>query len=116
MSKPDVCQSCRTHRSELTETPWWRPDGFTCKPCQAKIDAAAKAEALAKFAEAEFDDSDFEYQDECKCPHCATAFHLESEDHRDQKMTCDVCGGRFELTLNYEVTYTTAVIGERVTA
>ncbi|MEG1082304.1 MAG: hypothetical protein RSE44_27575, partial [Pseudomonas sp.] len=115
MSKPDVCQSCGTHRSELTDTPWWHPEGFTCKPCQAKVDAAAKAEALAKFAEAEYCDSDFEYQDECKCPHCATAIHLESEDHKDQKMTCDVCGGRFELTLNYEVTYSTAVIGERVT-
>jgi len=31
-------------------------------------------------------------------------------------MECDVCGGHFELTLHYEVTYSTAVIGERVTA
>ncbi|MNJ58927.1 hypothetical protein D3C77_545860 [compost metagenome] len=71
---------------------------------------------MAKFAEAEFDASDFEYQDECKCPHCATVMHLESEDHKDQEMTCEVCGGRFKLTLNYEVTYSTAMLGQRVTA
>lgn len=114
--KHDACHHCGTHRSKLTEIPWGHTEGFTCKPCQARIDAATKAEALAKFAEAEYGDSEFEYQDECKCPHCATAIHLESEDHKDQEMECDVCGGHFGLTLNYEVTYTTAVIGERVTA
>jgi hypothetical protein len=115
MSNPDVCQSCSTPRSELKETPWWHPEGFTCKPCQAKVDAAAKAEALAKFAEAEFDDSDFEYQDECKCPHCATVIHIESEDYGDRNMECDTCGGEFELTTEYNVTFTTRVIGERIT-
>lgn len=29
---------------------------------------------------------------------------------------CDICGGKFELTLSYEVSYTTAVIGDRVMA
>jgi len=31
-------------------------------------------------------------------------------------MECDTCGGRFELTTEYSVTFTTAVIGERVIA
>ncbi|MNC73084.1 hypothetical protein D3C75_1242260 [compost metagenome] len=71
---------------------------------------------MAKFAEAEYDDSDFEMQDECKCPHCASVLHIETEDYGDKTMTCDVCDGNFELTLNYEVTFSTKVIGERVTA
>lgn len=114
--KQDVCVSCHAHRTTLTEIPWGHRDGFICNPCQDREAAAAKAEALAKFAESEFDDSDFEYQDQCKCPHCATVIHIESEDHRDQKMDCDTCGGEFQLTLSYEVSYTTTVIGERITA
>ena len=112
----NVCSCCGTHRSQLTDIPWGTRDGFTCKPCQERIDAAAKAEALAKFAEAEYDDSDFEYQDECKCPHCASVIHIETEDYGDKAMDCDVCGGNFELTLNYEITFSTKVIGERVKA
>lgn len=93
-----------------------RRDGFICKPCQDREDAAAKAEALAKFSAAEYDDSDFEGQDECKCPHCATVIHIESEDYSDKNMDCDTCCGAFRLQLEYSVTFTTTVIGERITA
>lgn len=116
MSKSDVCQSCGITRSQLSETPWWHPNGFTCKPCQQKVDAAAKSEALAKFAEAELDDSDFEYQDECKCPHCATVIHIETEEYGDKDMECETCGGEFLLQVEYAVTFTTTVIGQRITA
>lgn len=90
-------------------------DGVTCKPCQKRLDAAAKAEALAKFAKAEYD-SNVDSRDECKCPHCAAVIHIETEDYDAKKMSCDVCTGPFELTLNYEVAFSTKVIGERVTA
>ncbi|WP_415770087.1 hypothetical protein [Pseudomonas sp. LB3P38] len=42
--------------------------------------------------------------------------HLESEDYGDKSMDCDTCGGQFELTTEYSVTFTTKVIGERITA
>ena len=54
--------------------------------------------------------------DECKCPHCATIIHIEGEDYRDQNMECDTCGGMFGLRIEYEPSFTTTVIGERVTA
>ncbi|MEE5060487.1 hypothetical protein V2J93_16990 [Pseudomonas alliivorans] len=114
--KHDVCVSCNAHRTTLTDIPWGRRDGFICKPCKDREDAAAKAEALAKFAAAEYDDSDFEYQDQCKCPHCATVIHIESEDCSDKNMDCDTCGGAFSLQLEYSVSFTTTVIGERITA
>ena len=114
--KHNVCRLCSTHRSKLTETPWGHPDGFTCKPCQDSVDAIAKAEALARFAESEYDQHDFCSMDECKCPHCATGIHLEAEDYRDQNMKCDTCGGLFGLRIEYEPSFTTTVIGERVTA
>jgi hypothetical protein len=31
-------------------------------------------------------------------------------------MECDTCGGSFELVTEYSVSFTTTVIGERITA
>ena len=114
--KHNVCRLCSTHRSKLTETPWGHPEGFTCKPCRDSVDAIETAEALAKFAENEYDEHDFCGLDECKCPHCATVIHIEAEDYRDQNMECDTCGGLFGLQIEFEPNFTTTVIGERVTA
>lgn len=114
--KHNVCRLCSTHRSKLTEAPWGHPEGFTCKPCQDAEDAVAKAAALAKVAETDYDEWDYCSQDECKCPHCATVIHIESEHYGDQSMTCDTCGGTFELVVEYAVQFTTTVIGERLTA
>ena len=91
-------------------------DGWHGKPCQDASDAVAKAEALAKVAESDYDEWDYRAQDECKCPHCATVIHIESEDYGDKNLDCDTCGGEFELTTEYSVTFTTKVIGERVIA
>lgn len=120
--KHDVFRLCSIHRSKLTETPWSHPDGWTCKSCQDAEDAQAKAAALAlalalaKVAEGEYNEWDYRCQDECKCPHCATVIHIESEDYGDKKMECDTCGGSFELVTEYSVSFTTTVIGERITA
>jgi len=67
-------------------------------------------------ADSDYDECDYRAQDECKCPHCATVIHIESEDYGDKNMDCDTCGGQFELTTEYSVTFTTKVIGERITA
>lgn len=112
----DACRLCSTHRSKITETPWGHPDGWTCKPCQDAEDAKAKAAALAKVAESDYYEWDYRSQDECKCPHCATVIHIEPEDYGDKSMTCDTCGGAFELVIEYAVQFTTTVIGERLTA
>ena len=114
--KHNVCRLCSTHRSKLTEIPWGHPEGFTCKHCQDSVDAIVKAEALAKVAETDYDEWDYRCQDECKCPHCATVIHIETEDYGDKNMTCDTCDGEFELVTEYAVQFTTTVIGERITA
>lgn len=74
-----------------------------------------KAEALAKVAESDYDEWDYRCQDECKCPHCATVIHIETEDYGDKDMTCDTCAGEFELVTEHTVQFTTTVIGERIT-
>ena len=114
--KHNVCRLCSTHRSKLTEAPWGHPEGFTCKPCQDAVDAVAKAAALAKVAESDYDEWDYRNLDECKCPHCATVIHIETEDYGDKNMECDTCDGLFELQIEFEPNFTTTVIGERVTA
>jgi hypothetical protein len=114
--KHNVCVTCGDHRSTLADTPWGHPDGFRCKPCQDRIDTAAKAEALAKVAENEYDEWDYRAQDQCKCPHCATVIHLETEEYGDKEMECDTCGGDFSLTIGSSVSFTTEVIGERITS
>ncbi|WP_238344636.1 hypothetical protein [Pseudomonas sp. SWRI81] len=75
-----------------------------------------KAEPLAKVAERDYDEWDYRAQDECKCPHCATVIHIESEDYGDKNMVCDTCGREFELVIVYTVQFTATVIGERITA
>ena len=80
---------------------WGRPDGFICKPCQDREDAVAKVAALAKVAEADYDESDYRAQDECKCPHCATVIHIESQDYGNRDMSSATCGGRFKVQLEY---------------
>ena len=114
--KHNVCVTCGAHRSTLTEAPWGHPEGFRCKPCQDCIDATAKADALAKVAETEYDEWDYRSQDQCKCPHCSTVINLETEDYSDKDMSCDTCGGDFSLTIEYSVSFTTEVIGDRITA
>ncbi|MFV3292363.1 MULTISPECIES: hypothetical protein [Pseudomonas] len=114
--KHNVCEGCGTHRSKLTETPYGVRNGFLCVPCNDLQRAAEKASALAKVAESPYDEWDYRAQDQCKCPHCASVIHIESDDHQDKNMSCDVCEGEFELSLEYSVSYTTKVIGERITA
>jgi predicted Zn finger-like uncharacterized protein len=114
--KHNVCRLCSIHRSKITEIPWGHPYGWTCKPCQDAEDAQAKATALAKVAESDYDEWDYRSQDECKCPHCATVIHIESEDYGDKNMKCDACNGMFELVTEHSVSFTTKVIGERITA
>ena len=114
--KHNVCRLCSIHRSKLKETPRGHPEGFTCKPCQDAEDAVAKAAALAKVAQTDYDEWDYRNLDECKCPHCATVINIETEDYGDKNMECDTCNGLFELATEYSVSFTTKVIGERITA
>lgn len=106
----------RPHRNGLPYVELTAPEkGFICKPCRDPEDATARAAALAKVAEAEYDEWDYRAQDECKCPHCATVIHIESKDYGDKNMDCDTYGGLFSLQLEHSVTFTTTVIGERIT-
>ena len=111
----DVCDTCKCSRQELTETPWGTRTGWQCKPCAKKEADIAKQEALQKVAEREYEPYDYLNQDNVICPHCATEFENMMDDGEPEaNQECEVCGGEFSLEVEYNVTFYTKVIGERL--
>lgn len=109
----NVCVDCQTHRSEIVGSAWGTREGFRCSPCQTALDQKLKREALEKVASNDYDEWDYKHNDEIVCPHCGTSY--EPDEPRDGKETCDICGGEYELEIEYSVTYSTTVVGERIT-
>jgi hypothetical protein len=111
----NVCRSCRTPRAEIKDIPWGGKRGWNCQPCQRKLEAATKYEALAKMEDKPYCEWDYHGTDEVICPHCDTNQNHEMCDGEpSEKSSCETCGGDFSVTLNYSVTFDTNLIGERV--
>lgn len=103
----DKCVTCNCTRAELTEAPWHAAGGWRCKPCQEKLDATRKAEALAAAAASGHSEADCSYQDEIICPHCASVVSNDDLYESQDGLVCDVCGGEFDLEIEYTPSYTT---------
>jgi hypothetical protein len=108
----DRCVTCNCTRADLTETPWGACDGgWRCKPCQSRLDAASKAEALAAAQAKGHGEDDCVYTDKIICPYCATA---QSSDDRHQNadgLECSTCDGVFDLEVDWTPSYTTKKAG-----
>lgn len=74
--KHDVCRTCKTPRSQLTESPWGGKHGWQCKPCAEIEHEAEKVEALAAMPE-EHDEIDYRLKVEARE---AWERHIESPD------------------------------------
>lgn len=111
------CVQCNTHREDLTETPWGHKDGFICKPCSDKNDARIREEAFKKVNSEDYDESDCICNDTVICPHCGSDNGTEQIYYEAmvQLQECCVCKGKYKLTINFTVNYSTEVIGERLT-
>lgn len=111
------CVQCNTHREDLTETPWGHKDGFICKPCSDKNDAKVREEAFKKVNSEDYDELDYIYNDTVVCPHCGSDNGTEQFDldEIESEQECYVCKGKYKLTLNFTVDYSTEVIRERLT-
>lgn len=112
--KHDVCITCRTPRKELTEIPWGHRKGFQCKPCADAEHKAERNAALARVANKEYDALDYLDNDRVVCPHCEHAYDPDGEVPEGEE-TCELCGGVFRVEPEYSVTFSTEVVGERVT-
>lgn len=106
----DRCLTCNTHRSELKEAPWGKPEGFQCKPCETKKHYERKRLALKEARKRGHSENDCRYTDEIICPVCG------SENSRDDmneagehEVTCGVCDTEFAVEIEYEVRYTSSL-------
>lgn len=111
--KHNVCRTCGTPRSKLTEPPWGGKHGWQCKPCADAEKASLKEARLQAMADQEYDEWDFRYQDKVKCPHCGSAYQPDT-DIEDGEQTCEICDGQYQLEVEYTPTYTTKLVGERL--
>lgn len=118
----DKCISCKRPRSEFKEAVWGcHNNTWRCNNCQEAIDAIAKQQALERVAQkveesGEYDKWEYCNQDNIKCPHCATEIEPCTADGVPEgKETCDICGGKYEIEPDYSITYSTTVVGERLT-
>lgn len=114
----DRCVSCGTHREDLTDIPWGHKDGFKCKVCADKEIAIQRSEAFEKVNAKDYDEWDYKYNTSVICPHCGSDMGTDCIDHDEQTQEheCELCGGSFKLELDFEIKYSTKVIGERLTA
>ncbi|MGQ8875908.1 hypothetical protein ACUTR7_00240 [Delftia sp. NA_296.1] len=103
----DRCVTCNCTRADLTEAPWGVQGGWRCKPCQDRLDAARKAEALAAAEAKGHSEDDCVYTSDIICPYCATKQNSDDRHESAHGLECDTCGGKFDLEVEWSPSYTT---------
>lgn len=112
----DRCVQCNTHRLDLKEVPWGHKDGFICKLCADKNNMEIRRKAFEKLNSEDYNESNYLYNETVICPHCGSDNGTEDIDFGEmqQEKVCSICTGKYRLTLNFTVDYSTKVIGERL--
>lgn len=120
----DTCGRCGIPRDKATMIPlpaigglprfavYGHPDGWRCAPC---YEAEKTAEAIAKLTAAE-DGVDHEGTSDIVCPHCGNSYCPDCGPAEEKEIECSTCGGKYDVTFEVAVTYTTTIRGDRVTA
>jgi len=110
------CVQCNTHREDLTEIPWGHKAGFICKPCADENDARDREEAFKKVNSEDYDELNYLNNNSAICPHCGSDNGTGDVDYdeTESEQECYVCTGKYKLTLDFTVDYSTKVIGERL--
>lgn len=109
--KHDVCRTCKTPRSQITDTPWGGKHGWQCKPCADMEHEAEKSQALAAMPD-EYNELDYWHEDTPRCPYCNFELHVESEDiggmlDHTQEQECPRCDSNFVIEAECSISYTT---------
>ena len=117
----DKCVTCQQPRSAQTQHVWGCSNNtWRCAACQTRLVSERKQTALKRVAKAversgEYDKWEYQSQDNIKCPHCATEHEPCTADGVPEgEETCDTCGGAYNVEPEYSISYTTTVIGERL--
>ena len=111
----DVCRTCGRCRAEFKGNVWGGMNGWQCNDCNDAERKALRAERLAKVAEKDYDEWDYMHTDEVVCPHCGSSYEPDSGEEQSGPEVCEVCEGKYSVETEYEVTYSTSVIGDRIT-
>ncbi|MCP4984914.1 MAG: hypothetical protein GY928_02260 [Colwellia sp.] len=112
--KHNVCSSCSRSRSEAPQPHWGGKTGWTCKTCKESMIADARSLAFEEFNSKEYDEYDFSYNNEIKCPHCGTEIS-NNEIYESQDSECGLCEGELSIEVYHQLTYSTSVKGKRIT-
>lgn len=114
----NVCVSCGVKSKDLPKgvTRLGAIPGFRCSTCQDKIDYKRKIEVLEKFESEEHDDWDFMYNDKMLCPHCGSEQDVTDTYESTDEIECSVCGGYYDVEIEYTPSYSTKINGDRVTS
>ena len=111
----DRCSRCNTNRKDIVGAAWGGvKNGWTCNTCKQKEFAERRAEAFEKFKEAEYGEYDFYNADDIKCPHCGSKIHDDSITDTEE-LECGVCEGKVRVEVEISRSYTTSIVGKRVT-
>ena len=114
--KHDVCRSCECTRDSLSEAPWGGIEGWICSPCEKTRREKDKADALAAMPSNEdFNEYDYRFLDEIKCPYCDYQFSdsWEHNDDDNEPHECERCDNTFTVTANHSVEYDCSRINEK---
>lgn len=107
----NVCISCGISRREINGSVWGGLNGWTCKPCKSIEDAKIRAEAFVKL---DGEEPDTQCIDEIICPHCGTELNSEGVENGELG-ECPVCEGEYEVEVTWMVSYSTSIVGKRIT-
>ncbi|MCY4781766.1 hypothetical protein ORI89_19120 [Sphingobacterium sp. UT-1RO-CII-1] len=107
----DVCSCCGISRKEIEGSVWGGRHGWICPSCHDAKKLEARQRAFQKL---NGNEPDTHYTDNPTCPHCGTE-HDINYVNENTTLECYVCEGGFEIEVNWTPSYTTTVVGERLT-
>lgn len=110
--KHNVCRTCGCGRDELDEPPWAGKHGWQCKPCADREHEEEKAEALAAMEGEEYDEHDYMFENQPKCPYCNYVLQYDGEEigaaiDSEQEEECPRCDHVFHVVGEMSVTFST---------
>jgi len=100
--KHDVCDSCGKNRSEIDGVPWGTTTGFICDSCQQE----KWKRRIEAFTDEDFEESDFLYRDDIKCPYCGHEYQPDDLHEDTDNECCPHCNSTFEVEVEWTANFT----------
>ncbi len=100
----DICDVCKTKRADIDGIPWGTRTGFICQKCEdVRI-----AKAISDFGKEKYDELDFKYNDQVKCPYCGDEYYPDDLYESTDGVDCPNCSMEVNIEVLHSVTYSTS--------